>query len=442
MPPKAPAPLGFVALLNRPAFGRLLMAGIASYLGIAIADVCLVWLTFSSTGSALSVGYVGASALLGGITFSLIGGSLADRYDRQHLMVAADLGRAATVGALVVVLALVGFHLPSVLVAVFVLQALSAVFTPAEQSAIPQLVAGPEVAAANAVVRSSRTAVGFVGAAIGGIVLVLLGPTGGVGINAVTFGVSAALLTGMTLPPSAAAPTGPRVSFLEETRQGFAYLRRERALLELTLSATFLNFFNSLVSAFIVVYVTVLVHGSALQFATVVGAELAGGTVGAVLAVRARSEHWAGRAWIWGYGIGGGACAVLLGLVPVFPIVVGLAFALGVLTAFSGTSWLTAAQRYVPTGMQGRYFGIDNLGSIAILPVSLLAGGWLIERYQVGPTYLAAGVLWLAVGLLFAIPRPLREWGSAVDGVPAAPDLPLPSAAGGMERILFPPGSP
>jgi MFS family permease len=419
----------------------VLLAGVASLLGTAVADLCLTWLIFTSTGSALDVGYFGASALIGGVAFSLVGGTLADRHDRRRLMVAADLGRAAAVGALFVDLELFGFQLGAVLVAAFVLAALNTLFQPAEQAAIPQLVAGPEVGAANAVVRSSRGAAGFVGAAVGGVVLVAAGPAVGVGVNVVTFTASALLLWGLVLPATPGAGSEERPSLLRETREGMAYLRRELGLLLLTISATFLNFFQVIVGAFLVVYVTLLLHGSALLFGGVVGAELLGSMLGAYLAARVRSEHWAGKAWVYAYGVGGGICALLLGLVPPLPVVLAVVFLLGLLGTFAGTSWLTAAQRYVPTEMQGRYFGIDNLGSIAILPVGLLAGGWLIEHYQVGPTYLATGIVWLAVGLLFLLPRSLNRWGSAPDAAPPKPRF-TGAPAGPAERILFPPGSP
>ncbi len=38
-----------------------------------------------------------------------------------------------------------------------------------------------------------------------------------------------------------------------------------------------------------------------------------------------------------------------------------------------------AAQLLVPTEMQGRYFGIDGLGPVAILPVAQIGGAFLID---------------------------------------------------------------
>jgi len=86
-------------------------------------------------------------------------------------------------------------------------------------------------------------------------------------------------------------------------------------------------------------------------------------------------------------------------------------FGVGLLGGYAGTAWLSAAQQLVPTEMQGRYFGIDSLGSIAILPAAQIGGAFLIVAWGVGTTYLAGAVLWLVAGLAFLAPRALRELG-------------------------------
>jgi hypothetical protein len=61
--------------------------------------------------------------------------------------------------------------------------------------------------------------------------------------------------------------------------------------------------------------------------------------------------------------------------------------------------------------MQGRYFGIDQLGSVAILPAAQIGGALLIGLWGAQPTYLATGILWLLAGLLFLAPRTLWRLG-------------------------------
>jgi hypothetical protein len=83
------------------------------------------------------------------------------------------------------------------------------------------------------------------------------------------------------------------------------------------------------------------------------------------------------------------------------------AFAIGLDSGFSGTGSLSSAQLIVLTEMQGRYFGIDLLGSRVIVLVGIILGGLFVASLGVGNTYLVAGVGWMIVGLHFLIPRGL-----------------------------------
>src|SRR5213080_902728 len=83
---------------------RLLWTGQAiSLLGDTAFVVALGWRTFTLTGSARSLGIVLTLQGLGLLSTVLLGGALADRYDRRTLMLVSDAARFAIIGALVAV---------------------------------------------------------------------------------------------------------------------------------------------------------------------------------------------------------------------------------------------------------------------------------------------------------------------------------------------------
>lgn len=88
---------------NRP-FVQVFSAGVGSTLGATAAQVCLVWLIFTATHSALDIAYFGIVGSLSAIAFSLVGGTLVDRYDRRRLMILSDWARAGMTGVLVLLL--------------------------------------------------------------------------------------------------------------------------------------------------------------------------------------------------------------------------------------------------------------------------------------------------------------------------------------------------
>jgi MFS family permease len=404
-------PSAYRRLLSNTGYSRVLFAGLGSTAGSSIASVCLVWIVFFATDSPLDVGLLGAAWLVAGVLFSVFGGTLVDRYDRRRLMIGADLARAAAMGFVAVVLEFHGFSLVTILAAYFLVGAFTTIFNPAEQAIVPSLVETPLVADANGLVRSTRSALSFVGYAVGGVLIVSVGAVWGVAANAATFALSAALLFGMTVRPIPELIGRSKPSYLTDVREGFRWLGKATGFLELTISATFFNFCSSLVGTFVVVFVTILLHGSALVFALLLSVNVAGIGLGSLLVSRTRAVRWAGRAWTIGAGAGGGAAAVVLALFPSVPTATVCMFAIGLLGGFAGTAWLTAAQLLVPTEMQGRYFGIDNLGSIAIIPAAQIGGAFLIEAYGVRSTYLGVAIFWVLTGLVFLVPRALATLG-------------------------------
>jgi len=425
----------YARLLGNRNYFRVFSAGLGSVAGSAISGVCLVWIVYVSTGSALDVGLLGTSFLLSAIAFSLFGGAMVDRYDRRRLMITADWARALAMAAVVVVLKVHGFDLATVLVAYAVVGAFTTVFNPAEQAIVPSLVDSTEVADANGLVRSSRSALQFVGSSVAGALIVTVGPTVGVAANAATFALSALLLTGMHLgasPKLRAASSAGAMGYLSEIRAGFRWLWGSPGFLQLTVSAMFFNFCSGLVGTFLVIFATLVLHGSALLFALLLAVEVAGTGIGSLLVSPLRAERWAGRAWVVPYGILAGLATLAFVLLPSAPVTLVAMFLVGLFGGFAGTAWLTAAQLLVPTEMQGRYFGIDNLGSIAIIPIAQIGGAFLIEAYGVSSTYLVTAVVWVLVGLVFVLPRSLWKLGYA------GPTIIPQSDAGEAET----PGSP
>ncbi len=412
------------ALFRNAPFLKLFSAGVGSVLGAAAAQVCLVWLIFSATHSSIDIAYLGLVGAVSAIAFSLLGGGLVDRYDRRRLMILSDLARAAMTVALVLVLVVYGFNLGAILAEELVVSAFTVVFNPAEQSFLPAVVSGRDLPDANGLVRSSRNAASFVGASAGGALIVTIGAVPGVAIMAATFLSSGILISLISRDrnavPAVSPGARPRARFIGDLREGFTWLYRSPGLFQLTVSATFFNFFSTVLGTFLVFYATELLHGSALVFAGLLAVSVAGNGVGALLVGRVGAVRYAGKAWVIAYGVVSAGLLILLARFPALPLALPLLFAIGLCGSFAGTAWLTVAQLIVPTEMQGRYFGIDGLGSWAIIPVGTILGGVLIATVGVGETYLLAGVGWFLAGLVFLIPRALWNLGYPSPPPPAS----------------------
>lgn len=206
---------------------RRLLAGLAvSQAGDWLYNVALLAFVYERTHSAGWLAATTAARVVPLVVLGPLGGVIADRFDRQYVMVVSDLARAVLMLGLGVV-ALAG--LPVVLAPVLagLATAAAAPYPPSAAASTPRLVPDTDLAGANA----ARAVVGMGAVAAGpvvGAVLLLLGPPSTAFlVNAATFAVSAvAVLTipaGPAFAPARAA--GDRNGVLADIVLGARALR-------------------------------------------------------------------------------------------------------------------------------------------------------------------------------------------------------------------------
>ena len=403
-----------ISILSNKNFRNLFVAGIASRSGRAVANISLVWLVFQETGSSLDLAYLGVAETIAAIIFSLVAGLAVDRFNRRRLMILADLIRGFALIFLVGDLLLIGFNLVIILLVAFVVSSFSVFFSPSEYAVIPEVVGGANVSDANGLVRSSRSISDFAGSALAGVLIVSIGAVLGLAYNSITFFASAALIAAITANvgkvshKSSEAATA-KISYLKDLRGGFGWLKGNKGWLELTISALFLNFFFTIAVTYMVVFSTRALNQGGLIFGSILALSSIGDAIGALMVGRVNATRFAGKAWTLPYGIGCGAFLLVMSLFVNVYVTLLSALAMGVLIGFAGTSWLSAAQIIVPSSMQGRYFGIDSLGSNAIIPTAQISGALLIGSLGVTETFGIAALGLLATGVGFILFSDLRH---------------------------------
>jgi DHA3 family macrolide efflux protein-like MFS transporter len=408
--PESPA---FGHSLRVPAFRRLFSSATTSTLGAAISLVSVNWIVYHYTGSAVDIAYVGLTGIVPGIVLGLFAGVVADRYNRRSLMITADLARMGGMGVLAVVLLVSGFSLLWVLATMILVNSFSALFTPASQAILPRLISKPSLVDANGILQSSVGAAWSIGSAIGGVLVVLVGAVWGLGVNALTYGLSAIFLFQIagSLGQQERQPAGPPPSFAKEFREGLGYVVRNRPILEVSFGYLPVNFLSSLVTPFFVVYAANRFGGDAAIFGGLAAALAAGIAVGSLSVGRTPAHRQPGVAMGLGLLIEAGAAA-LLAFSHLVAISLAAAFIWGVSIGFANTIYYATMQRVVPGELLGRVLSIGDFGSFVAIPAGLVVGAILIEVLGVGNSYLfAAGGLLLTAIALLALPE-FRRFGT------------------------------
>ncbi len=186
-------------LANRP-LTKLLLGEFISGIGDWLYIVAIFVVIYRDTNDATTVGLFGAVRMIPYIVLSIPAGLAADRFDRRLVLLASDLVRGACMLVLTWLVAINGPILAIVGVAMIAASG-STFFYPAVGAYLPALAKDErQLGPANSAWASLGNVSFIVGPAIGGVLIAAGGLDIAFILNAVTFGVIAAIL--WTLPPS------------------------------------------------------------------------------------------------------------------------------------------------------------------------------------------------------------------------------------------------
>lgn len=136
--------------LRTPDFRRLWVAGIPTVIGANLTIFAVPVQIYALTQNSGYVGLAGLFSLLPLVVFGLLGGAWADAMDRRSLLIVASCGLALASLLLWLQAVLAVNSVWAVLCLLAVQQAFFAVNSPARSAAIPRMVSGEQLPAANA----------------------------------------------------------------------------------------------------------------------------------------------------------------------------------------------------------------------------------------------------------------------------------------------------
>jgi MFS family permease len=216
-------------LLRRRRDYRVLVGGqFVSLAGSELTFVAVPFQTFALTRSSLAVGLLGIAEFVPILVLALVGGALADAFDRRRLVALAE-GGAAIVAALLFANALLPDpHLWVLYVGAALMAALTALRRPPLDALPPQLVERDELKAVAAIDFLSGNVGMVAGAALAGVLIAVAGIELTYAIDSATFVVSLLALRAMRTPPP--PPDAPAPSW-RSVGEGVRFARSRQELL-------------------------------------------------------------------------------------------------------------------------------------------------------------------------------------------------------------------
>ena len=397
-------------------FARLYAAELISFAGDWFATVAILGLVNQITGSAALTTLVLVAQMIATAVFSPIGGYLADRLDRQQLMIAADILR---------ILMALGYLLidgPGDLWLAFVLtagiSALSAVFTPASNASVPNLVDPEDLPAANVLVGAAWGTMLAVGAAAGGLVAAVFGRDAAFVGDAVSFALSAVLLVGIRrrFAEQPAREEHPRM--VEAISETVRYARRDRRVLALLTVKGGFGLGAGVIGLLPILALEVFDAGDR-GTGILWGFRGIGALVGPFLVSRFTRDL---RSLLAAIGVAFVVYGIFYGTVPLMTSL----WPAGVLVMLAhlggGAQWTLSTyglQRIVPDHIRGRVFSFD-FGLVTLtLACSILIGGWAADHFDPRAVMAVMAGVALAYAVVWSVATtPLRRSAAEFDSEP------------------------
>jgi MFS family permease len=380
------------SLLRNARFLRLWISQGTSFVGDAVSMVALVVLVVEITGSASAVGGALVAGLLPTIA-SPLAGVLADRIERRVVLVASDLARAVLVLGLVF-----ARDLAAIYVLVFLMGLARTVFNPTVRAAFPSVVGGGDLTRANALIGGTFSTSIMVGPALGGLLVASIGVDAAFLADAVTYLVSAILLSTVPLPHPRRESEG-EAGFVRDLQSGFGYLLSARVPLAIVVGA-FLTILTINATVPAEVFLAKVTFGAGDAGYGLLVSLWGGGMVlgSAMMAVLGDKIN---LVLLYFLSIFVGACALVgTGLAPSFVLALGALTVEGAASGIDNVATDTILQKRVPEAFLGRVFSIRFLGYSVGEALAYPLGGLLVDAVGPRSTYLLAGIATAAAGLL------------------------------------------
>jgi len=221
-------------------FRRLWLAQIVSEIGDWFYSLAIYSLLLQLTGKASSVALALVLQVIPQTLFGPVSGVVNDRMRRKRVMIATDLARVVIVFSMLLVRSRSMVWLVYPLL--FLESVMWAFFEPARTAVIPNITTSEDLILANTLSSTTWSLNLVAGAALGGIALALLGHDASFVLNALSFLVSAFLISRMHFdePHAAAFPKLRLRDLLDYSPlvEGLRYVRRDRRLFATVLVKT------------------------------------------------------------------------------------------------------------------------------------------------------------------------------------------------------------
>lgn len=346
---------------------------------------------------------LGLDAFLGNIPvflFSLIGGALADRFDRRYVLLGSQYVQMADASVLTVLVFTGTVQVWHVLALSFISGLAQAFGGPAYQALIPTLVNKEDMPNAIALNSIQFNVARILGPTLGGIAMADLGNSWCFGLNAISF---LAPIISLNMIKTRFIPEKTTESILASIKEGIRYVRRQEGMESLMVLAFCMTALGIPMLTFLPVFVRDFFHDNRMVYTFFLVCSGLGSITGSLsVAALGNSKR---------KGIIALTMLVCLGA-GIFGFALSRSLLIsGLMLFFSGASLISVfamvsslVQVIITNDMRGRVMSVYNVAFRGGMPLGNLVIGWVVQHLVPAPVALAVnGVILMTLALYFLL---------------------------------------
>ncbi|WP_136604610.1 MFS transporter [Paenibacillus dokdonensis] len=403
---------GIRALSAHRSYLIMMAAKIISRFGDSIDSIAYSWMVYVLTGSEVLMGTLFSLNFIPGIAFSLFTGVLVDRWSKKKIVILANTGRGIMV-LLTALLYFLGYLQPwHLFFFTFINSSFECFSTPAEMSLVPRILPKELLLSGNSLTSSAARTAELAGLAAAGGLIALIGVSGAMITDALTFLV-AALLFFRVRPRFEEEPSEvphhvktekPKKTYWSEFKSGLLFVKGQKMILLTMLAAAFVNFCLTPYNVLEPVYVKEILHAGPFGL-SLLGISLVVGMILSSLWVSQQGAKYKKSTLIvFGYLLLGVSYGLLYvpSLVTLYPLYTAtlFCFGMGLAISFVNTPVSTYMMEVTPHEMLGRVGALSSMISTSAMPLGGLIAGFAGAWFSVDVLFLVFGILMIIPGLI------------------------------------------
>jgi MFS family permease len=337
------------------AFLYYIVSRFAAGTAMMMLRAAVAWHVFELSHSAFQLGLLGLVQFLPALTLTLVGGAVADSYDRRRVMMAAQAVALSAGAWLFAVTAQGAVSLGHLYAVVLVAAAAMAFDNPSRAALLPQLVP-VEFFPRAVTIGSTNQALAFMtGPALAGLVIATAGIEATYGVYSVLVLVSLAALRRVRVRH---APQGPRRAMsIAAVKEGLRFVRSRQVLLGCMTLDMFAVIFGG-AGALLPIYAKEILHVGPQGYGLLSSALELGALVSALAMMMLPPIKQAGRALLIAVAVYGVA-TIVFGLSRSFPFALIAYMIVGMADQVSVVMRHTAIQLATPDELRGRVSAVN-----------------------------------------------------------------------------------